>query len=137
MAADTLTVGLWLEGRTEMNELYKSLTWDGGKELADHRRLTLANNIDVYFCDPQVRRSVVPMRTPTVCCGSTCRRALTCPCTRKSSATKWLGGSTNDHARLCDLQPQPNDLMLVLHRPLEPAYRKFARPSQQPLRPFG
>ena len=23
--------------------------------------------------------------------------------------------------RLCDLQPQPNDLMLVLHRPLEPA----------------
>jgi hypothetical protein len=24
---------------------------------------------------------------------------------------------------LCDLQPQPNDLMLVLHRPLEPAPR--------------
>ena len=26
---------------------------DRGKELADHRRLTLATNIDVYFCDPQ------------------------------------------------------------------------------------
>jgi IS30 family transposase len=35
------------------NELYKSLTWDRGKELADHRRFTLATNIDVYFCDPQ------------------------------------------------------------------------------------
>jgi len=34
-------------------ELYKSLTWDRGKELTDHRRFTLATNIDVYFCDPQ------------------------------------------------------------------------------------
>src|SRR5271165_4093192 len=35
------------------NELYKSLTWDRGKELTDHRQFTLATNIDVYFCDPQ------------------------------------------------------------------------------------
>jgi len=34
-------------------ELYKSLTWDRGKELSDHKRFTLATNIDVYFCDPQ------------------------------------------------------------------------------------
>ncbi len=34
-------------------ELYKSLTWDWGKELVDHKRFTLATNIDVYFCDPQ------------------------------------------------------------------------------------
>ena len=33
-------------------ELYKSLTWDRGKELADHKRFTLATDIDVYFCDP-------------------------------------------------------------------------------------
>src|SRR5260221_6816563 len=32
---------------------YKSLTWDRGKELTDHRRFTLATKIDVYFCDPQ------------------------------------------------------------------------------------
>lgn len=35
------------------NELYKSLTWDRGKEMADHHCFTLATNIDVYFCDPQ------------------------------------------------------------------------------------
>ena len=35
------------------SELYKSLTWDRGKELADHQRFTLATDIDVYFCDPR------------------------------------------------------------------------------------
>lgn len=34
-------------------ELYKSLTWDRGKEMADHKRFTLATDIEVYFCDPQ------------------------------------------------------------------------------------
>jgi IS30 family transposase len=34
------------------DELYKSLTWDRGKELADHQRFTLETNVDVYFCDP-------------------------------------------------------------------------------------
>ena len=33
-------------------ELYKSLTWDRGKELADHQRFTLATDVKVYFCDP-------------------------------------------------------------------------------------
>ena len=52
---DTQTVvsALIKQAKTIPNELYKSLTWDRGKELADHRRLTLATNIDVYFCDPQ------------------------------------------------------------------------------------
>ena len=34
-------------------ELYKSLTWDRGKEMANHKRFTLATDIKVYFCDPQ------------------------------------------------------------------------------------
>ena len=34
-------------------ELYKSLTWDRGSEMADHLRFTLATDIQVYFCDPQ------------------------------------------------------------------------------------
>ncbi|NKB77480.1 MAG: IS30 family transposase, partial [Gammaproteobacteria bacterium] len=33
-------------------DLYKSLTWDRGYELADHQRFTVATDIDVYFCDP-------------------------------------------------------------------------------------
>jgi len=52
---DTQTVvsALIKQAKKLPNELYKSLTWDRGKELADHRRFTLATNIDVYFCDPQ------------------------------------------------------------------------------------
>jgi transposase, IS30 family len=34
-------------------ELYKSLTWDRGKEMADHRRFSLDTDINVYFCDPR------------------------------------------------------------------------------------
>ena len=34
-------------------ELYKSLTWDRGKEMADHTRFSLDTKINVYFCDPQ------------------------------------------------------------------------------------
>jgi len=34
-------------------ELVKSLTWDRGKEMAQHKRFTLATDAAVYFCDPQ------------------------------------------------------------------------------------
>ena len=34
-------------------ELYKSLTWDRGSEMANHKRFSLATDVEVYFCDPQ------------------------------------------------------------------------------------
>ena len=46
-------------------ELYKSLTWDRGKEMADHKRFTLATDIQVYFCDPQNPWQCGRMRTRT------------------------------------------------------------------------
>lgn len=33
--------------------LRRSLTWDRGMELAQHKRLTLDTKVSVYFCDPQ------------------------------------------------------------------------------------
>jgi IS30 family transposase len=52
---DTETVidALIKSARRLPRELYRSLTWDRGKEMADHRRFTLATDIQVYFCDPQ------------------------------------------------------------------------------------
>lgn len=51
---DTKTVisALIKQSKKLPTELYKSLTWDRGKEMADHQRFTMATNIDVYFCDP-------------------------------------------------------------------------------------
>ena len=51
---DTETVinALIKNARRLPQELYKSLTWDRGKEMADHTRFTLATDIQVYFCDP-------------------------------------------------------------------------------------
>lgn len=34
-------------------ELYKSLTWDRGSEMADHPRLALESDVEIYFCDPR------------------------------------------------------------------------------------
>jgi len=50
---ETVISALIKQARKLPDELYKSLTWDRGKEMADHQRFKLATNIDVYFCDPQ------------------------------------------------------------------------------------
>jgi len=49
----TVVSALIRQAKKLPTELYKSLTWDRGKELADHQRFSLATDIDVYFCDPQ------------------------------------------------------------------------------------
>lgn len=50
---DTVINALIKHARKLPQELYKSLTWDRGKEMADHKRFSLATDIQVYFCDPQ------------------------------------------------------------------------------------
>jgi IS30 family transposase len=51
--SETVVNGLIKNACKLPQELYKSLTWDRGKEMADHKRFTLATDIKVYFCDPQ------------------------------------------------------------------------------------
>ena len=50
---DTVIKALIKQARKLPTELYKSLTWDRGSELCDHKKFTLATNIKVYFCDPR------------------------------------------------------------------------------------
>jgi IS30 family transposase len=44
---------LAVQVQTLPRQLWASLTWDRGVELADHRRFTIATNVAVYFCDPR------------------------------------------------------------------------------------
>jgi len=32
--------------------LWKSLTWDQGSEMSNHARISVATNLEIYFCDP-------------------------------------------------------------------------------------
>jgi IS30 family transposase len=50
---ETVVNALINNARRLPHELYKSLTWDRGSEMAGHKRFTLATDIQVYFCDPQ------------------------------------------------------------------------------------
>ena len=52
---DTATVVAVLgkQVRKLPQQLRRSLTWDRGKEMADHKSFTIAINVQVYFCDPR------------------------------------------------------------------------------------
>ncbi len=49
----TVVQALIKQARKLPTELYKSLTWDRGSEMKDHKKFTLATDIQVYFCDPK------------------------------------------------------------------------------------
>jgi IS30 family transposase len=51
--SETVVNALIKQAHKLPRELYKSLTWDRGSEMAEHRRFSLATDIQVYFCDPQ------------------------------------------------------------------------------------
>ena len=51
--AATVAAALVKHAQRLPTELYKSLTWDRGTEMAHHRHFTLATDIAVYFCDPK------------------------------------------------------------------------------------
>ena len=51
--SETVITALIKQANKLPRELYRSLTWDRGTEMADHQRFSLATDIQVYFCDPQ------------------------------------------------------------------------------------
>jgi IS30 family transposase len=74
-SAESVVSALIKQSQRLPSELYRSLTWDRGKELADHQRLALATEVDVYFCDPRSPWQRGSTKTPTDCCANTFRVA--------------------------------------------------------------
>jgi IS30 family transposase len=50
---ESVVTALIKQSRKLPGELYQSLTWDRGKELAAHKRLAVEADVEVYFCDPR------------------------------------------------------------------------------------
>jgi IS30 family transposase len=51
--SDTVARALARRVRTLPAHLRQSLTWDRGREMAQHHRFTVATDVRVYFCDPR------------------------------------------------------------------------------------
>jgi IS30 family transposase len=50
---ETVVAALTRHARRLPASLRKSLTWDRGQELAQHKSFTVATDVKVYFCDPR------------------------------------------------------------------------------------
>jgi len=53
MRAEPVRVALTASIATLPEQLRRSLTWDQGKEMAEHAQFTVDSGLDVYFCDPR------------------------------------------------------------------------------------
>ena len=70
--------------------LRQSLTWDQGKELSQHAKVSVDAGVDIYFCRPPHALGTGPRtRTPTGCCASTSPKAPTCRSTPPSTYASW------------------------------------------------
>lgn len=51
--SNTVINGLIKQAKKLPKEVYKSLTWDRGAEMSNHKNFTVAKDIKIYLCDPQ------------------------------------------------------------------------------------
>ena len=84
--AETVREAMTATIATLPDHLWKTITWDQGREMAQHAQFTVDTGIDIYFCDPTHHGSEDPTKTPTDYSVNTFPKAPTSPSTAPTSS---------------------------------------------------
>ena len=85
--AEAVRIALAAKITTLPDALRQSLTWDQGKEMADHVRFSVDTGVHVYFCDPKAHGNAAPTRTPTDYSANTSHAPPTSPPSPHTTST--------------------------------------------------
>ena len=74
--------------------LWQSVTWDQGKEMAQHAQFKIDTGVTSISVTPRAPGSVEPTKTPTDCYANTSPKAPTCPSSPRPTSTRLHTRST-------------------------------------------
>jgi transposase, IS30 family len=94
--AEHVRIALTKRILTLPEQLRRTLTWDRGKEMAEHVAFTVDTGVQVYFCDPRSPWQRATSENTNGLLRNTSRRAATSPCTTRRTSTRSLDSSTVD-----------------------------------------